>query len=43
MESPYNGTPPHENTVQYAVLKRAWERPARPTFNNTVENGLVEA
>ena len=42
MESPYNGTPLHENTVQYAILKKAGERLKKLTFINTVENGLVE-
>ena len=38
-----DGTPLYENTVQYAILKKAGERPKKPTFNNTVENGLMEA
>ena len=42
MESPYNGTPLHENTVQYAILKKEWERLAKPTFKNADENGPME-
>lgn len=38
-----DGTPLYENTVQYAVLKKEWERLAKPTFKNTSENGLMEA
>lgn len=38
-----DGTPLYENAVQYAILKKEWDQLAKPTINNTVENGLVEA
>ncbi len=38
-----DGTPLYENTVQYAILKKEWERLAKPTFKNADENGLMEA
>ena len=37
-----DGTPLYENTVQYAILKKEWERLAKPTFKNADENGLME-
>ena len=36
-----DGTPLYENTVQYAILKKEWERLAKPTFRNADENGLT--
>lgn len=38
-----DGTPLYENAVQYAILKKEWDQLAKPTINNTVENGLMEA
>ena len=36
-----DGTPLYENTVKYAILKKEWERLAKPTFRNADENGLT--